>query len=174
MLEALRRGASGWIAKVLMGLLVISFAVWGVADVFRGYSSSAVGTVGNRQVSEEDFKRALNNRLQLIEAQRDMRLTPEQARTFGITNDVLMGLMREHLLDTHVQELGLGLSDAAIVNTVRRDPQFKGFDGNFNRSAFDIALRRNGITEQQYVNGRRSGELRELLGDGLQGGIVVH
>lgn len=173
MLEALRRGASGWIAKIFLSLLVVSFAAWGVADVFRGYSSTAVGTVGKREVSEEDFKRALNNRLQLIEMQRGMRLTPEQARTFGITNDVLMGLMREHLLDTHVQELGLGLSDAAIVDIIRRDPQFKGFDGSFNRAAFDISLRRNGITEQQYVNGRRGGELREMLGDALQSGIVI-
>lgn len=173
MLEALRRGATGWLAKLLLGLLVVSFAVWGVADVFRGYSSSAVGTVGNRKVSEEDYKRALNNRLQLIEMQRGMRLTTEQARTFGITNDVLMGLMREHLLDTHVEALGLGLSDAAVVDLVRRDPQFKGIDGNFNRAAFDVALRRNGLSEQQYVNGRRSGELREMLGDALQSGIVV-
>jgi peptidyl-prolyl cis-trans isomerase D len=173
MLEALRRGATGLLAKLLLGLLVVSFAIWGVADVFRGYSSTAVGKVGKREVSEEEYKRALANRLQLIEMQRGMRLTTEQARTFGITNDVLMALLREHLLDTHVDQLGLGLSDTAVAELVRRDPQFKGIDGNFNRGAFDMALRRNGLNEEQYFKGRREGELREMLGDALQTGIVA-
>jgi peptidyl-prolyl cis-trans isomerase D len=173
MLEALRRGATGLLAKLLLGLLVVSFAIWGVADVFRGYSSTAVGKVGGYEISEEAYKRALANRLQVIEMQRGMRLTNEQARTFGIANDVLMALLREKLLDKHVDWLGLGLSDAAVADLIRNDPQFKGFDGKFNRSAFDMALRRNGLTEQQYFAARREGELREMLGDALQTGIVV-
>ena len=37
MLDAMRRGAVNWLAKVLLGLLIVAFALWGVADVFRNY-----------------------------------------------------------------------------------------------------------------------------------------
>ena len=46
MLDALRRGASGWIAKIFLSILVLSFAVWGVADVFRGYGAGSLAKVG--------------------------------------------------------------------------------------------------------------------------------
>ena len=58
MLEALRRGASSWVAKGLLGLLVISFAIWGVADVFRGYGQGSLATVGAKEISVEEFQRA--------------------------------------------------------------------------------------------------------------------
>ncbi|MGE5267093.1 MAG: SurA N-terminal domain-containing protein, partial [Deltaproteobacteria bacterium] len=38
MLDALRRGATGIVAKILLSLLIVSFAIWGIADVFRGYT----------------------------------------------------------------------------------------------------------------------------------------
>ena len=46
MLDVLRRGASTWVSKVLLGLLIVSFGVWGIADVFRGFGSNLPSLVG--------------------------------------------------------------------------------------------------------------------------------
>jgi peptidyl-prolyl cis-trans isomerase D len=45
MLDALRRGATGWVAKILFALLVLSFAIWGVADVFTGFGRGSLAKV---------------------------------------------------------------------------------------------------------------------------------
>jgi peptidyl-prolyl cis-trans isomerase D len=58
MLDALRRGAVNWLAKILLGLLVIAFAIWGVADVFRGYGTGTVARVGSIEISTDEYRQA--------------------------------------------------------------------------------------------------------------------
>ena len=50
MLDQLRQGAQGWVSKVLMGLLVLSFAIWGIGG-FEGYGAGTLATVGDEEVS---------------------------------------------------------------------------------------------------------------------------
>ena len=59
MLDALRKGASGWLAQLLIAILVISFGVWGVAsrDVFSGFRSDIVASVGGTDIYKSDFAR---------------------------------------------------------------------------------------------------------------------
>ena len=52
MLDAMRRGAVNWLSKILLALLVVAFAVWGVADVFRGYGRGTLARIGNTEISE--------------------------------------------------------------------------------------------------------------------------
>src|SRR5690606_4409516 len=66
MLDALRRGSTGWVAKILFALLVLSFAVWGVADVFTGFGRGAIAKVGSHEIRVEDFQRAYQNEIALI------------------------------------------------------------------------------------------------------------
>ena len=56
MLEALRKATANWIAKLFIGLLVLSFAVWGVADIFGGYGRRTVAKVGDTEISYQDFQ----------------------------------------------------------------------------------------------------------------------
>ena len=63
MLDALRRGSTGIVAKILLSLLIVSFAVWGIADVFTGYTRGAVATVGDAKISSTDYDRVLRTEL---------------------------------------------------------------------------------------------------------------
>ena len=52
MLDALRRGAQGWLAKILFAILIVSFGVfWNVSDVFRGAGRGSVAHVGSEEIS---------------------------------------------------------------------------------------------------------------------------
>ncbi len=57
MLDSLRKITSGWIVQLMMLLLVISFGVWGVNDVFRGYGQNDVAKVGSIHLTGDEFKR---------------------------------------------------------------------------------------------------------------------
>ena len=46
MLDILRKGAQGWVAKFLLILLVASFGVWGISGSILNAGSNAVITVG--------------------------------------------------------------------------------------------------------------------------------
>ena len=172
MLEALRRGVKGIFVQALIGLLVIAFAVWGIADVFQGRGQNALAQVGKTEISQDQFQQALQLEIGALSRQFGRRLTVEQARQFGIDQRVLSSLIGKAALDTHASELGLYLSDATIADAIRDDPTFQGPSGTFDRNYFTELLRQNGISEQRYFAERRADEVREQLTETLTGGNV--
>lgn len=173
MLDTLRRGAGNWLAKGLLGLLVIAFAAWGVADVFRGYGAGSIAKVGSTEIGIEQFQTAYQNEMNQISSQIGRRLTPDQARMFQVENRVLSRLVGTAALDTQAKSLGLGLAEKAVVDAIRTDPTFFGIDGKFSKPAFDQATRQIGLSEAGYIALRRREDVREQLTDGVVSGVVV-
>jgi peptidyl-prolyl cis-trans isomerase D len=172
MLDALRRGAVNWLAKILLGLLVIAFAVWGVADVFRGYGTGTVARVGSIEISTDEYRQAYQNELDSISRRFGRRLTAEQAKLLGIEQRALSRLMGAAAIDNHTRELRLSLSEQGIADIIRDDPAFHGPNGQFSRTAFQAYLRQNGYSEGRYLYDRRKEEVRDQLTDTLLGGLA--
>jgi peptidyl-prolyl cis-trans isomerase D len=172
MLEALRRGVKGIFIKLLLGLLIIAFAVWGVADVFQGRGQGALAKIGKTEISTDAFQQALQVEISNLSRQFGQRLTVEQARALGIDQRVISRLVGTAAIDIHASELGLYLSDAAIAEAIRTDPGFQGVGGIFNRDAFVEILRQNGLSEQRYFAERRADELRQQITGTLISGNV--
>jgi peptidyl-prolyl cis-trans isomerase D len=172
MLDAMRRGALNWLSKILLALLVVAFAVWGVADVFRGYGRGTVARIGSTEISAEEFRQAYQDELASIERRMGgRRLTSEQAKLLGIQQRTLSRLIGTAAIDTHARQLHLSLSDQGLVDILRQDPAFHGPNGAFSQQTFQSYLRQNGMSEGRYVANRRKEEVREQLTDTLLGGV---
>src|SRR5690606_21888899 len=113
--DALRRGATSWVAKIFLGLLVLSFAVWGWAHAFRGSTEGALAELADRHITSDEFQRALQLELALLGRQIGRRPTMEQARAFGIDTRVLSRLIGAAALDSHAEELRLSITDEAVA-----------------------------------------------------------
>ena len=89
----MRKASSNWLGKtimaVVMGVLIISFGIWGIADIFKGFGQSTVAKVGSTEISLNEFRQIYTDRLQQISRQFGRPLTPEQARAFGLDRQVL-------------------------------------------------------------------------------------
>ncbi|MCX7345341.1 MAG: SurA N-terminal domain-containing protein, partial [Alphaproteobacteria bacterium] len=84
MLDTLRNSAKSWVAKILIGLLAVSFAVWGIADVFRGFDAGFLAKVGKVEITSQEFSRAYDQYLQNFSRQTGQAMTQEEARGLGI------------------------------------------------------------------------------------------
>ncbi|MGE0053632.1 MAG: SurA N-terminal domain-containing protein [Hyphomicrobium sp.] len=165
MLEAMRRGAQTWVAKLLFGILVFSFAIWGVADVFRGWGQGSIASVGRTPITAEEFNRSFQSELDQFSKQANRRLTPAEGRSLGIDRRVLNQLVGGAAIEQHANNLGLSLSDQSIVDMVMNDPDFKGADGKFSRQGFDAFLRQVGLSEKGFVELRKRDQLRtDMIG----------
>ncbi|MGE8942477.1 SurA N-terminal domain-containing protein [Leptospira interrogans] len=173
MLEILRRSVTGWVAKILMGLLILSFAVWGIADVFTGANQAALVKVGDREITSDEFQRALQIEMEYIARQIGRRPTMEQARAWGLDARVMARLIGSSAVEQRAGQMGLALSDTGVAEAIRNDPAFRGPDGNFSRVAVDYAARELGVTELGFINMRRREEIREQLTGALASGVVV-
>ncbi|MEQ1652776.1 MAG: SurA N-terminal domain-containing protein [Hyphomicrobium sp.] len=173
MLESMRRGAQTWVAKILFGLLVLSFAVWGVADVFTGWGRGSVATIGGTQISAEEFQREFNKELDVFSREAKQKLTPEQGRAIGLDQRVMSQLLGGAAIEMHAQQLGLGLSDQTLIDALQNDPNLKGADGKFSKDAFYSRLRDLGLSEQGFLHLFRKDELRTQVLGTLVKGLTV-
>lgn len=120
MMDALRRGAGTWVAKIFLMLLVLSFAVWGIADIFTGYRGDALVTIGKTEVSGERYRYELQTEMQNFGRTIGRPLTLQEARAFGIDAQVLGRLITEASLDEKARIMGLNVSDAGIAGPFPR------------------------------------------------------
>ena len=67
MLRGIRTASKGWFGKLVMGavmgLLTISFAIWGIGDIFKGFGQSTVAKIGGSEITIEQFRQTYNTRL---------------------------------------------------------------------------------------------------------------
>src|SRR3954447_11323294 len=177
MLQGLNKLGRGRIGKavvaVLFGILIVSFAIWGIGDIFRGSVRTTVATVGKTDISAEAFRTAYQNELQRLMRQTRQSITPERARSLGLDTQILSRLVTEAALDQRAQELGLSVSDQLIARTIAQDPNFRGPNGQFDRAAFDEILRSNGLSEAAFVREQRGVVTRLQLADAIAGALPV-
>ncbi|TAK50057.1 MAG: peptidylprolyl isomerase [Xanthobacteraceae bacterium] len=167
MLRGIRKASSNWLGKAIMGtvmgVLIISFGVWGIADIFRGFGQSTLARIGRTEISVEQFRQTYTERLQQIGRQLGRPLNSEQARAFGLDRQVLAQVVAEAALDENVRRMGLGITDAAVSNSIMQDPNFRGITGTFDPSRFTQLIRQAGYSEQRYVSEQRRLSLRRQI-----------
>jgi len=173
MLNTMRKYAAGWVAQILLGLLVLSFAAWGIADVFTGVGNHSVARVGDTDISSVNYDRAYRRELQAMSQRVGQQITPEQAQMLGIPNQVLGRLVTEAALDDQAKNLHIGVSRDMLIREIAEDPAFKGAGGQFDRDYFVSLLRNNGMTEDAYVLERRAQEKRQQIAESISGGATA-
>ena len=173
MLDTMRKYASGWVAQVLIGILIISFAIWGIAGALSGIHVNTVAQVGNTDITVVDFDRAYRSEIENLSRRFGQRLSPDQARALGIPQQVLGQLITQASLDDQASSLSLGVSQDMLIKEIAEDPAFRGPDGNFSRTLFLEQLRQLGISEDDYVLQRQAAEKRRQLAIALSGGPTI-
>ena len=161
--SAFEKGIARFVLIALMAVLVLSFAVWGIGDIFRGGTATTVATVGDTQINVQAFQTAYNREVQNLGRMVGRGLTPDQARQFGIDQRVLNQLVTEATLDERGRQLGLGIDDDTIRTRIVSTPQFRGPTGQFDRTAFQEVLRQNGYNEQTYIDLERRLAVRQQI-----------
>lgn len=174
MLDALRRGAASWVARIFLGILVVSFGIWGIGDIFRNVSRENFARIGATQLSSEAFRLAYDRERQQLSRQSGRAVSLEQARALGLHTELARRMVTEALFDEEARNLSLGVSEREIARAIVDDPNFApAGSGGFSRPYFQSLLRENGLTEAGYVTQRRSLTLRRQIADALTGSFLV-
>ncbi|WP_438277929.1 SurA N-terminal domain-containing protein [Nitrobacter sp.] len=175
MLRGIRNASSNWLGKTLMtivmGLLIVAFGIWGIADIFHGFGQSTLATIGGTQISTEQFREIYNDRLQQIGRQFGRSLSPDQVRALGLDRQVLQQVIAEAALDEDARRKGLNASDEEIKRQIMSDPNFKGANNAFDPARFAGLIRQMGYSEQRYVAEQRHTTLRREIANTVAAGV---
>lgn len=172
MLQFIRDKAAGTVFKVMFGVLIVSFAVWGIGDyAFLHKGDDTAIAVGERKINvrelDGEYRQARDRIKRMLGGQADDALLGQ----FGILDQTVERLTGQAALDAEAAHLRLVSSDAIVRQRIASDPSFRGPGGQFDRFQFQRLLYENGYTEQRYIELLRSDIVRQQLIDAVEGGI---
>jgi len=152
MLEAIRKRSAGIVVKGLLALLIMSFAMWGIADVFNpSGTDQTLASVGEIEIQPEQVRREYQREIERLSKAFGTRLDAEQARMFGIAQAVVQRLVERSLYDLAARDLGVLANDDLVRRDIRDFSAFKNAKGEFERARFQQLLQNNRLSEASYV-----------------------
>ncbi len=167
MLESIRNAAQGVVGKaimtVVMGLIIVSFVIWGVGDMLRGFTATTVASVGSQKITSQDFRDQFQRTLQQYQRRTRQPLTNDQARAIGLDRQVLQQMISEAAIDAEARRLGLDVSDEALRRLITSNPNFQDKSGAFDPEKFAGLLRDNDLNERYYVAELKKNALRQFI-----------
>ena len=177
MLRGIRTASANWLGRIVMGvvlgLIAISFAIWGIGDIFRGFGRSSLARIGGTEITIEQFRQLYSERLQQLGRQLGRPITLDQARQMGIDQQLVGQLIGEATLDERVKALRLGISDEEIARRITEQSGTAGPTGQFDRTRFEMMLRNNQITERRFLAEQRRRLLRRQLAGTVLNGTTL-
>ncbi len=143
----------GIFVAILVGLLVLAFAVWGVNDIFVPGVRNAVVSVGDASVPTRDFNRDLQGRLREIAVERGEGLTNEEAYRQGVHRELLAQYQVTLAVEKDSQDLGVGVNRADAKAYIEAIPAFRSnITNEFSRDKLEQAVGRlnNGYSVKKF------------------------
>ncbi len=174
MLEQMRSTAGKWVMWVLASLLIASFALWGIGDVFRGRTAPRdVAEVGGVKISAEQLRQEFRRAVDVLRNRLGPQFDSTQARQLGVLDQTLDTLIVDRLFVLEAATLGLDAGDDLVRSTVAADPAFHNAAGRFDGQIYRQALANQNMGEMGYEESLRANIVRLQLTRALTAGGVV-
>jgi len=156
MLSTIREKTQGWFAGIILGLIAIPFALWGINYYFDG-GSLKVAEVSGIDVSVDQYRRKLDNQRRALQQSLGRNVDPRMLEGEEFKRRVLDGVIDEILINQEISEQGYRVADAELVRQIRSEPQFQR-DGQFDPKLYELLLRTAGM-EARGFEGRLRNEV---------------
>ena len=174
MLIQMRNTVTKIIMFMLFGLLIASFAVWGIGDIFRTDSHyPTVAKVGDIDITQVEFSQELAQEMNLLRQRYGPDLDAAQAQSLGAVAQVLQRLVNQALVNQQATDLRLAVPESELQRSILNEPAFKDSLGNFAPERFSFVLRNAGLTEERYLETLRNQYRRNQISSALTGAVAV-
>ena len=174
MLQSMRHLAQSWLFKGLMLILVISFGIWGIGDIFHGNTlQRTVAKTGGVTISIQQLNHEFEDTLVRARQMFGPDLTAQQARQIGLLDTALNTLIQRAEIDQQIKHLGIVPDDRAVLDELLQQPQMRNKDGSLNRALFQQALTQSHVSEQDFFASERQSLARRQLLDALMMTVPV-
>ncbi len=167
----LRQKRGNTIIWILMGMLILGLGGFGARNL--GGSVQAIGSVGDREITVQDYGRALNREMQAASAQVGQPVDFAMAQQLGIDRSVQARLLASAALESEAARIGISVGDEEVRKRLMAFPAFQGLDGKFDRDAYKLALQREGLSEGEFETKLRDEAARTLLQGAALGAVAT-
>ena len=168
MLDTLRKSVTGPFVKILIGILILSFAVWGIQDIFGNFKKTVAIEIDDYEVSLDQLVTEYNNQLSIISSQLEKQISLKESLELGIDEIAIENLVRKMVLQIEINKLGIDIPEEFIAEQIINDDNFK-IDGRFNKARYEQLLSYAGYNDETYVqseiNVNKQNQLYNVIGN---------
>ena len=174
MLNIVRNLVSSIFGKILLGLMVLSFALWGVGDILSSGNSKLAAKVGNQKISLEEFYNKLGKEVQELNIRTGGQITIQEAYEQNIDKLIINDLVYEKMVLEFADKNKIYLSDNILKDAIKNLPQFIGSDGQFSEQLYRSSIRRNFSSEEEFLNELTFVYVNSLLFENFKSGNTIN
>jgi len=168
MLQDIRQSTKGTTAKVIIGLIVISFALFGIESILLGGSGGGVAEVNGEDISPAEVEQAVNTQRRQLIAMMGESLDPAMLDDQRLTAAAVDSLIGSKLVMQSAADMGLTVSEQEIGTVVAGMTQFQ-IDGQFSPDMYKSVLSSAGYTPYSFKKGLQEDLVANQLRSGLGG-----
>ena len=174
MLDIVRNLVSSIFGKILLGLMVLSFALWGVGDILSSGNSKLAAKVGNQKISLEEFYNKFGRKIQELNLSTGSQMTIQEAHNQNIDKFIINDLVYEKMILEFANKNKIYLTDNILKKTIKSLPQFIGTDGKFSEQLYKNSIKRNFSSEEEFLNELTFVHINSLLFENFKSGNVTN
>ena len=172
MLQNIRDKAQGWIAWVIVILLSMTFALWGIQSYLGSASEMVVAEVNGNEITERELDQRYQRYLQNLRDQLGAAYRPELFDDKRMRQELLKRMVRDDVIMQSSREMGLRAGDPLVQQVILG---FEGFkkDGHFDQTTFERYARLQGVSGTGFAERIRQNLLSDQLSQAVQGSVFV-
>ena len=150
MLDSIRERSHGWMAKVILALITIPFALFGIDSYFNNHpADNAVATVNGQKISRSTFDRAIKDQQAELAASMGPGFDPAMLNDPKVRQSILDNLIKQKLLISSSRDLGVVVSDAQLAKFINAVPAFQE-NNQFSITRYEQVLRQQGMSVADF------------------------
>ena len=175
MLAGIRTFSKTIVAKIIFGVIALSFVIWGLnASMLNLGTSREVAEIGSQKITPVELDRAFQRSVQNMQSMFGPSFNQQQAIQMGLLNNTVQSLVSQKILREDARNIGIGISDEAVRDQIFSSDNFKDpTTGKFSRERFMQALYQAGYTENEFINGVRGDMMSQQVVSSLTSAATV-
>ena len=149
MLQFIRERAQGVIAWVIVILIIIPFALWGINQYFRGGAEQPVAKVNGIGIPQRDFQRAYQQVRAFRQSLMGQNFNPALMDENEMKKDALRSLERNEILAQAAIKAGFRIGDEQLGEEITKQQQFQ-HEGKFDPQLYERMLAARGMSTAEF------------------------
>jgi peptidyl-prolyl cis-trans isomerase D len=167
MLIRLREAVTGWFSTLMLAMIAVPFAMWGVQNYTSdGPQGGVAAKVNDGEITQQEFQNSYQNQRARLQQALGKAFDPEKLDEPKLKRETLDALIANALIEQTARQAGFGVSDAQLAARIREIQLFHK-DGVFSAEAYSQQLRQQGMTPESFEPRMRQAILTEQLQQGV-------
>ncbi len=172
-MASLKGNISKFFAWIMVSIVIISLAGFGIQDVILGSTGRNIATVGNEKISINEFLRSVENEIINFSKENSVNLTIEQAKNYGLINKALNDLIAKKIFDDLLKNNEVSREDKSVADYIKTVDTFKNISGDFDVEKYKRYVTATGVNIKQFEKTLKDDLVRELILDVFEAPIKI-